>query len=101
MPKLSCGREDAHQLELWGGLKAGNLGGKRQGRGSGGERLDTEESQMGQGCGVEVESQDCREKESSWAWRRQEDTGEKEVQRAICSTYHGWSRVLPGPSDFL
>lgn len=24
---------------------------------------------------MEVESQNCREKESIWAWRRQEDTG--------------------------
>lgn len=31
-------------------------------------------------CGVE--SQDSREKEISWAWRKQEDTGEEEVQEA-------------------
>lgn len=74
------------RLELQGGLKARNLGGTWQGGASGLQEgrgwtlWKPWKSPMGQGCGVDMDSQDSRDKESSWAWRRQEDTGEEEVQ---------------------
>ena len=37
--------------------------------------------ETGVGCGVE--SQDSRDKENNWAWRKEEDTGEEMVQGAI------------------